>query len=335
MPVYKRGNTWWVDLTLDGRRSRVSAGRGISKGQAQEYEAQLRRDWHAGRVGRKQRRTLSEALARWLNGEARALAGWRNIASKIAAWAPHTKGRGLEEASDVAGEAAAAWRKAGLSPYTINGRLRLYRRAMKLAATSWGWLDRPPTIELVPGERPRMTRLDEHQARRFLAACGDDQELLDAIILQVHAGLRPGEVKLPGLRHASPHRLELDASTKTGRPRSLPLTREAARAARRLPITMGRDALRYRFERARERAGMPWLQMRDLRRTFGSWIVQRTGSLKAAQDLLGQSSSQVTARHYAHLLDEHLEAAVGALPRLGKTQRRHSRPAADRRKRAK
>lgn len=336
MPVYKRGSTWYVDLSIPGRRrARVSAGKGISKGQALEYEAQLRRDWHAGRVGRKQRRSVSEALARWLSGEARALAGWRNLASKIVAWAPFAKGRGLEEAADVAGDAAAAWLKAGLSPYTVNARLRLYRRVMKLASSSWGWLERPPAIELVPGERPRMVRLDEDQARRFIAACGEDRELVDAIMLQALAGLRPGEVHLEGLRHAAPRRLELDATTKTGRPRSLPLTAETAAAARRLPLSIGKDALRYRFERARDRAGMPWLQQRDLRRSFGSWIVQRTGSLKAAQDLLGHGTITVTARHYAHLLDQHLEAAVGTLPRLGVAQRRHSRQGSPPRKRSK
>lgn len=31
---------------------------------------------------------------------------------------------------------------------------------------------------------------------------------------------------------------------------------------------------------------MPDVQPRDLRRTFGSWIVQETWSLKVAQDLL-------------------------------------------------
>ena len=336
MPVYKRGATWYVDLSLPGRRrARVSAGKGISKAQALEYEAKLRTEWHGGRVGRKQRRTVAEALARWLNGDARGLAGWRNLASKLGTWSEHTKGRPLEDAVDVAEDAKAAWLKAKLSPYTINSRLRLYRRVMKLAADTWRWLERPPAITLVQGERPRTVRLDEAQARRFIAACEDDQELVDAIVLQALAGLRPGEVHLKGLRHVSPKRLELDASTKTGRPRSLPLTRETAAAASRLPLTIGRDALRYRFERARERAGMPWLQQRDLRRSFASWIVQRTGSLKAAQELLGQSGIAVTARHYAHLVDEHLEAAVGTLPRLGVAHSRHKRPATGRRKRSK
>jgi integrase len=61
---------------------------------------------------------------------------------------------------------------------------------------------------------------------------------------------------------------------------------------------------------------MKWLQFRDLRRTCGSWIVQRTRSLKAAQDLLGHTSIAITAKHYAHLLDEHLVDAVRTLPRL-------------------
>lgn len=336
MPVYKRGSTWYVDVSIPGRRrARVTAGKGISKAQALELEARIRADWHAGRVGRRQRRTVSEALARWLNGEARGLAGWRNLASKIAAWSEFTKGRGLEEAVDVADDAKAAWLKESLSPYTINSRLRLYRRVMKLAADSWGWLERPPTIGLVTGERPRMVRLDVDQARRFIAACGDDRQLVDAIMLQALAGLRPGEVHLKGTRHSSARRLELDAGTKTGRPRSLPLTRETAAAAARLPLSIGRDALRYRFERARDRAGMPWLQQRDLRRSFASWIVQRTGNLKAAQELLGQSSIAVTAKHYAYLLDEHLEAAVGVLPRLGAAQRRHSTAAPGGRKRRK
>lgn len=329
MPVYKRGANWWIDLSLPGRRrTREPAGKGVSRAQALELEARIRADHHAGRVGRLQRRTVSEALARWLDGDARSLVGWRNIAGKIASFRPFLRGRDLVDAGDVAEDARSAWQKKGLAPATINGRLRVYRRAINLAFHEWRWLERPIKISMVRGEHPRMVKLDEHQARKFIKACGDDQDLLVWVILQAHAGLRPGEPSKPGTKAAGRGRLELDARTKTGRPRSIPLTREALQAAKLLPLRVGRDALRYRFERARERAGMPWLQPRDLRRSFGSWIVQRTRSLKAAQDLLGNSSIQVTARHYAHLLDEHLVGAVGQLPALRSSQLRHSRPPA-------
>jgi integrase len=50
--------------------------------------------------------------------------------------------------------------------------------------------------------------------------------------------------------------------------------------------------------------------------------VQRTGSLKAAQQLLGHTTIAVTARHYSHLLDEHLREAVDTLPDLAGKQRK-------------
>ena len=102
--------------------------------------------------------------------------------------------------------------------------------------------------------------------------------------------------------------------TKTGRTRLIPLPAGLTKDS--FPFGLTKSELRKGFERARAAAGMTWLQMRDLRRTFGSWIVQRTGSLKAAQELLGHSTVAITSRHYAHLLPGHLQEAVDTLPKL-------------------
>ena len=47
--------------------------------------------------------------------------------------------------------------------------------------------------------------------------------------------------------------------------------------------------------------------------TSEEWIVQRTGNLKAAQELLGHTTSTITSRHYAHLMTDHLRDAVASL----------------------
>jgi integrase len=65
-----------------------------------------------------------------------------------------------------------------------------------------------------------------------------------------------------------------------------------------------------RFREARAKAGMPWLQFRDLRRTYGSWMAQRTGNLKAVQQALGHTTSQITSKHYAHLMQDDVRKAV-------------------------
>ena len=316
MPVRKRGRTWHIDVTpKGGPRVRVTAGRAATREQAREEESRILADHHAGRVGRSPSRTVSEGFARWLKGEARALAFYSDIVNKVAAFAPFLKGRPLARAADVAEDAKTAWLEAGLGNITINRRLACLRRMVNLAWKKWGWLDRPVLIERVGREDPRTVRLTEDQARKFLAAF-DDKQARALVLLDALTGLRPGELKARERMTVREGRLVVDAG-KTGKERSIPLTPEALAIARRLPEVTP-DRLRYAFERARDRAGMPWLQLRDLRRSFGSWIVQRTKSLKIAQELLGHASIAITAQHYAFLLDEHLEAAVGTLPRLGR-----------------
>jgi integrase len=324
MPVRKRGRVWHIDVTpLGGQRTRATAGRGATREQALEIEGRIRADHHAGRVGRASRHTVSEAFTRWLTREAKGLAHYNDIVSKVRAFKPHLREAPLERAADVAERAKAKWREYGLGIITINRRLAALRRVVNLAWKKWQWLDRPIAIERAGRELPRTVRLTPQQARKFFNSfVKDDEKERDWWLLDVLTGLRPGELKALDPANLRRRRLTIVAG-KTGRERSVPLTPEAlATAKRALANEVTPDRLRYAFERARDRAGMPWLQPRDLRRTFGSWIVQRTKSLKVAQELLGHASIAITAQHYALLLDEHLEKAVGTLPRFGAARKR-------------
>jgi integrase len=213
----------------------------------------------------------------------------------------------------VAGEVKAAGLEKGLQPATINRRLAILRRVGKLAFRRWGWLetDLGARVELLPGEKERKVQATPAQVEALMAAC--EPKVRKAIVWASLTGMRRSE-----LVGVEPHlfngrKLRL-TETKTSRPRVIPLARGLN--AKDFPFGITDAELSKGFRRARKKAGMPWLQFRDLRRTCGSWIVQRTGSLKAAQDLLGHSTIAITARHYAHLLDEHVQKAVATLPRL-------------------
>ena len=247
-------------------------------------------------------------------GEAKALKSHDNLLGKVRLLYPFLKDRGLHELPDVAAEVKASGLKAGLQPATINRRLAILRRVGKLAFRRWGWIEQDlgSRVGLLPGEVERKVQASPAQVQTLMAAAAPD--VRQAVIWAALTGMRKGEL------------LSVDGSsfvgggirlteTKTGRARLIPLAHGLR--PKDFPYGLTDARLTKGFLAARKAAGMPWLQFRDLRRTCGSWIVQRTGSLKAAQDLLGHSTMTITAKHYAHLLDEHVREAVKSLPRLG------------------
>lgn len=315
MSVRRKGRGWEIRFQ-DAHRpvSRIVRG---TKADAQRAEREMRSRLERGAAGIA-RYTIEDALIRWLEGEAKGLRSYQNLRDKTRHLLPYA-GDLLEHASDVAERIKTDGLTKGLAPATINRRLAILRRVARLAHDDWKWLDRPVKVRLLPGERARNVQAKPEEIRDLIDKC-TDARVRAAVVLAVLTGLRQGELLELTAENVRGDRIVLGTHTKTGRPRSIPLTPEAAKIAARLPLGLDYADLRKGFEAAREAAKMPWLQWRDLRRTFGSWIVQTTGSLKAAQELLGHTSMQITARHYAHLLDEHLEAAVAGLPKfwLGK-----------------
>lgn len=320
MPIRRHRAGWQVRIQVGGRRIERTVGG--TKAHAKAFEARLRREVVEGRVGLSTEHTIEEALARWLKGEARALKSYESLLDKVAQIRPFVVGKSLNEIADAAQAVREDGLGRGLRPATINRRLAILRRVARLAANEWAWTDRNlgARVKLLPGERARTVSLSAEQVSELLRACPDAQTRA-AVLLASLTGLREGELLRLGPQHYRSGKIVLDADTKTGRPRVIPLRRELESIARNLPIGLSYPQLRKRFESARQVAAMPWLQFRDLRRTFGSWVVQQTGSLKAAQDLLGHTTPTITAKHYAHLLDTHLSAAIAALPTL-KTEKK-------------
>jgi integrase len=310
MPIRKRGPVWYIDVHLGGQRVVRSAGRGATRAEARELEAKIRRDLHAIRVGRAPERTIEQALARWLKGDARALRSYRKFLSHANALRPYIFRRPLTRVPDVAEEVKRAMLAEGLSNATVNRRLALLRRVCRLAYSPWEWLDKPIVIKLLPENNERHVYLTPDEVEALARAC-PNPAAGDMCRLAAYTGLRRGEL-FGGHGTIVDGCLLLDASTKTGRPRMIPLPKAVLEIALRLPLGLSDQQLRLSFEAARNALGRPDLHFHDLRHTYASWLVQSGVHLLSVQELLGHSTVTTTER-YSHLAPEHLREAVRAM----------------------
>lgn len=224
-------------------------------------------------------------------------------------------------------------------PSTINRY-----RALLVRVFSWGvekdYLDRNPFAK--PGIRKSLVgrcRENDPRSRRLI---GDELERLrlaanpmlwNLILVAVLTGMRRGEMLSltwedlevrPGWVHLKAQ------NTKARRERFIPISPhvQGVFTALRLDAAGKRKALDVRvfsnevsepigcfataWKNAKTRAGLTNLRFHDLRREFGSRLLETGGNLIQAQDLLGHADPKMT-RRYLNLGDDALIEAIGRL----------------------
>lgn len=103
---------------------------------------------------------------------------------------------------------------------------------------------------------------------------------------------------------------------RTGKPRRIYLSREAALLIKQVPQSDGqdtvfRDRIDYKrvWARVKKRAGLGDFHLHDLRHNFATRLLAQGKGLDEVGMILGHSNSQTT-RRYAHLLDDNAFEAV-------------------------
>lgn len=213
-------------------------------------------------------------------------------------------------------------------PYEANRVLSLLSNIFNVAAL-WGAVDEG---RLNPAKIPKSMRFKERtrdrpltseELPRLLTALDDEPDpyVRTAIRLYMLTGLRKREIL-----HARWKDIDLPRGTlrlpdtKAGRPRHVPLSRDALKLFRDLPRTVGNpyvfaspnkhgQALKDLYKpwsRIREAAGCPDLRIHDLRHSVATWLAEEGNAAQFIQQALGHQSLQTTMK-YIH--------AVGAGPR--------------------
>ncbi|NDQ55462.1 MAG: tyrosine-type recombinase/integrase [Acidipila sp.] len=255
MAIVKRGEIFWCDFYLDGRRYQCSTklrNRKDAKGFEDQFKARLQ----AEKFGFKERpaaptlaqfikvrfepwckarfeRTSPATWLRWYKPNLKVLADYAQLSSK-----PMDEITG----EDIAGFAAHR-QSEGLQVSSVNSCLRVLRRLLRLAA-EWGAITSPPRISLLRGEKHRDRVVSPIEEAKFLSAASEPLASVGAILFDT--GLRVSEC------------LSLDWHNITwlsGRNGFLEVRQGKSAAARRkLPMSLRvRETLEARWKAA----GMP------------------------------------------------------------------------------
>lgn len=346
---------WWASFTDGrGRATRRSTGvrRDLDPGQlkAKAIRAQwiLEAETNRGEVTQTdvQGHSFDELMLMYLGQVSPAKrAGERDQFSAKRLY-PRFSGRVLETIGAADARAYVAERTAeGAQPGTVNKEVGLMSAALNWARRELEW-DVPNPFQgrrqREPAGRNRwLTRVEAAKLRSAARESGRAPHLTDYIRLGLNTGLRPGE-----MLELEWTRVDLGANLiylgaehqKNGKEGSVPLNLEARAAilsrgrfrATHCPdspwVFCTRSGVRIAsvkkgFALAVKRAGLDNVHPHDLRRTFGSWLVQEGVDIRRVSELMRHSDIRVTARVYAHLAPADLAEAVSVLdhPRIGDT----------------
>jgi integrase len=318
--LYRRGQVWWLRVTIAGREHRRSLRTGVRK-LAQE-RARLELD----RLGRAawgdERRLWAEAALRWhaeVAPQALRPATLRRYMSSLKVAGDVLAPLHLDEIdrrvlARIAG-------RPGITNATRRRDLTAVSAVLQ-AAVGWGWLPANPARAydrgLIRERRDPIVLPTEDQVEQLQAAL--PARLRPLVRLLEQTGLRLEEAAgLTWRQDALPRAALQVERSKTGRARAVPLTAAALGTLHGTPRRLGcpfvfwhptRDggADRYHnlasyLHQLRKAAGVPF-RTHDLRHLFAVRYLRDGGSIYALQQILGHSTIATTEIYLDFLTPE-------------------------------
>lgn len=313
MALKLRGETWWLDVQINGIRIRESLKTSDKKQAQQLHDVRRAELWSERMLKVKPKKTWQQATDRWLQERAhkRSISDDRD---KIRVLAPKLASRLL---SDIDRDVVEAVLPQDVSAATRNRYRALIRAVMRAAEREWNWIDRAPAFRQEKEASRRVAFLARYQADALIAALPEQYRM--PVRFALLTGLRKSNVT--GLRWEN---VDLERGmvivhgdeAKAGERILVPLNSQAKEMLQNLPeprqgrvFACPERITQTVWKRACEAAGVPWLRFHDLRHTWASWHAMAGTPISVLQELGGWSSPEMV-RRYAHLSPEHLAAAA-------------------------
>lgn len=215
--------------------------------------------------------------------------------------------------------------QAGASPQTVKHGIGLLNRVLNHCVIDWG-IPLPKGIVTSQVRKPTLPQgrdrrlVDEEEARLF-SACqkSKSKEIESIIILALETAARRGELAGMTWEHINLARCTWHIPhTKTGTPRTLPLSSRAVQTLQNIPRRIdGRvwalrrpEGITQAFERICHRAKIEGLNFHDLRHEATSRLFEKGLNIMEVAAITGHKDLKMLQR-YTHLRAEDLAAKLG------------------------
>ncbi|MFH1723226.1 MAG: site-specific integrase [Elusimicrobiota bacterium] len=318
--VYRRGKVWWIDYRQQGRRLREPVG--PSKAAASRALAKRQVEIIEGRFFPKKKRsciTVREMIRLFWDLYAKDKRGHahRPILKRL------DKEFGVLPLDSVTVPMVLRYRNQVRDESSIANANRHHDvfRSLFNRAIEWGKFMGENPVAKVKQEKEKNRRLrflSHDEIRRLLAAC--HSRLMPVVACALLTGMRKGEIlnlrwENVSLEQSIIYILE----TESGEAREIPIAPTLREILLSLPnrgsgsvFDVAEITVRRYFAQALRAAGIEGFRFHDLRHTFASHYIMKTGDLPSLQKLLGHHSPAMTQR-YAHLSRGHLRMGIQLL----------------------
>jgi len=326
MAVYQKGNKWYIDYYVDGRRRRECIG--PTRRQAElvlkkrKVEIAENKFLNIRKFDRIRFKDMAlEYLQIYAKPNKRSYSRDETIIKHLDEF---FQDKNLHEITAVDIENYKLSRLRQVSKSTVNRELACLKHIFK-KANEWGRTGQNPTekVHLFKTVPPRIRYLEAEEIKALSSAC--PSYLKPIILTAVNTGMR--KAKLLNLEWKDldfQNRLIYLGDTKGAGKREIPMNSVVHTTLLGLekrpnsPYVFchknGRPYkdVRVSLDKAASQARIERLRFHDLRHTFASQLVMAGVDLKTIQELLGHKTIEMTLR-YAHLSPNHKRAAVEVL----------------------
>jgi len=328
--IYRRGQSWCVGFTVNGRRVRETVGpnKRIAERVLSLRMTQVLENRYFPPNRQLGRMPFKDFAQTYLEREGPLLKSIRTERNRVLAWAREFGNRPLGQITRAEIE---AWRRERMSicrPATINRDLSRLRHMLNIAV-EWELLEESPMkgMKFLRENNARTRYLSLEECQRLIASC-IAPHIRALVTVALHSGMRLGEIlnlRRHDLDFASGFILVRDS--KNGESRHVPMDATLFALFRAYPHRPSTDLVfssssgghivdvRTGFQNACKRAGLIDLHFHDLRHTFASQFVMAGGNLFILKSVLGHKNITMTQR-YAHLAPTYLIKSIDRMNTL-------------------